>query len=271
MIQQIPSSKPWLALDLGSSFTKLYASNQNILVERCASRESAIQELINTHSIALKSAPQVFLASVHNQDLTHKLEKLLKTKTTQLIRIRPRQLDFLQSRYAIEQLGVDRWLQMLGLQQAETSHERLSAIFSFGTAITLDVLHLGGRKTSSLHEGGKILPNRHGLAESLRLSTELEVAEIDAELKPHLDYAHTTQAAIKSGIDSLIALWLEQEILALAARAKQQSLGLKLYFTGGEAAIWQGYFRAKNPQAFVPILDNMLLYKGIAIYSSLFT
>ena len=265
-----PQTSHWLALDVGSSYTKLYASSKIRLVDRCESSLLAIQNLLENNNLAFHHTTQVFLSSVQSKDLTQSLATHLSSKTKKLVQISPCQLPFFQSNYAIEQLGTDRWLQMLGLHsKPERKLESLSAIFSFGTAITLDVVWPDSEKACSLHEGGKILPNRHALAQALKLTTSLPVPQLHGELQACLTYANTTKTAIESGIHSLLGLWLEREIQDLEEKSKRQGTGLTIYFTGGEAEIWSQYLATKNPQAFRPILDNMLIYKGLGVYSSL--
>lgn len=80
----------------------------------------------------------------------------------------------LHSHYAPKQLGVDRWLQMLGA----VDNTRRQCVVGCGTALTIDIIDQG------VHLGGYILPN--------------------AYMQRHALYAGTQQIGVKQGrFDSL--------------------------------------------------------------------
>lgn len=83
---------------------------------------------------------------------------------------------YLTSRYAPDQLGVDRWLQMLGI----ADKSRKQCVVGCGTALTIDVIDQGE------HLGGYILPN--------------------AYMQRHALYAGTQQIGVKQGRFDSVAL-----------------------------------------------------------------
>ncbi|WP_323841653.1 MULTISPECIES: type III pantothenate kinase [unclassified Moraxella] len=77
--------------------------------------------------------------------------------------------ELLMSRYHSHQLGVDRWLQMLGVVDAQQKQ----CVVGCGTALTIDLIEHG------MHLGGYILPNVY--------------------MQRHALYAGTQQIAVKAG------------------------------------------------------------------------
>ena len=99
------------------------------------------------------------------------------------------------------QLGVDRWLALLGLAR----HHALPAyVVDCGTAVTLDLLD-GQRR----HQGGLILPGLSTMARSLRSGTHALDIE-SSGLPSQQGLARDTATAIRSGCIMAVAGFVER-------------------------------------------------------------
>ena len=99
------------------------------------------------------------------------------------------------------QLGVDRWLGLLGLAR----HHALPAyVVDCGTAVTLDLLD-GQRR----HQGGLILPGLSTMTRSLRSGTHALDLE-PSGLPPEQGLARDTATAIRSGCIMAVAGFVER-------------------------------------------------------------
>jgi len=127
-----------------------------------------------------------------------------------------------------EQLGVDRWLALIGAYQLETGP---LCVVDCGTAVTLDVLSADG-----YHQGGLILPGVTTMYNALKMDTYA--------LEPHLTgfenlsgvveklfLAHDTQMGITLGTLYAIMGLLEYVINTLEKSGKK----VILILTGGSA------------------------------------
>lgn len=98
------------------------------------------------------------------------------------------------------QLGVDRWLGLLGL----ACHHPLPAyVVDCGTAVTLDLLD-GQRR----HQGGLILPGLSTMARSLRSGTH--ALDLEPSGLAPLGLARDTATAIRSGCIMAVAGFIER-------------------------------------------------------------
>lgn len=98
------------------------------------------------------------------------------------------------------QLGVDRWLALLGLAR----HHPLPAyVVDCGTAVTLDLLD-GQRR----HQGGLILPGLSTMARSLRSGTH--ALDLDPSGLAARGLARDTATAIRSGCIMAVAGFVER-------------------------------------------------------------
>ncbi len=108
------------------------------------------------------------------------------------------------------QLGVDRWLAVIGAWQII---KNTLCLVDFGTAITFDGVNADGQ-----HLGGAIMPGLRLMRQSLIVGTTLEAAEDDEGFP----FAHNTAAAMTSGA------------LLAASAAVERFMGEMARRTGGE-------------------------------------
>ncbi len=139
-----------------------------------------------------------------------------------------------------ELLGIDRWLQVLGVANADQD----LCIVSCGTALTIDL-------TAGLqHLGGYILPNLYLQRDSLIQNTKgIRIPDVAFdELSPGRNTIDAVHHGIFLGLLSTIEKVLEQQ-------------PRQLILTGGDAELF-----AKFLQRFEPQIENDLLLKGLQHY-----
>lgn len=140
----------------------------------------------------------------------------------------------------IEQLGIDRWLQVLAVAKAEQD----LCVISCGTALTIDL-------TKGLqHLGGYIVPNLYLQRDSLIQNTKgIKIPDVAfAELSPGRNTIDAVHHGIFLGLLSTI-------------RQVMQQTPRKLILTGGDAALFADHLTVFEPQ-----IEPDLLLKGLQFY-----
>lgn len=145
-----------------------------------------------------------------------------------------------------EQLGVDRWLAMLGAMQ---EYDLPAVVVDAGTATTLDAINEEG-----WHLGGWIIPGSQLMAESLSQGTgHLPVA---TEPGQHFRPGCSTRDGIATGIQAAQCSVINQFYQSVSS---QQEKNPKLVVTGGAAqAIIPGIEQPVNH-------DPWLVYRGMLV------
>ncbi len=146
-----------------------------------------------------------------------------------------------------KQLGVDRWLALIGAHQLENGS---LCVVDCGTAITLDVLFANGH-----HQGGLIMPGLTSMHQALLKNTYA----LDKTLyKPNEQtfLAHNTQTGIRLGTQYAVIGLLEYVINTCE---KKQ---LKLIVTGGSIPAFESLLHI--PYRYIPELVLQGL-KAVAI------
>ena len=140
----------------------------------------------------------------------------------------------------VEQLGIDRWLQVL----AVANFEQDLCVISCGTALTIDL-------TQGLqHLGGYILPNLYLQRDSLIQNTKgIKIPDVAFdELTPGRNTIDAVHHGIFLGLLSTI-------------RQVMQQSPRKLILTGGDAPLF-----ARFLEEFEPQVEEDLLLKGLRFY-----
>lgn len=140
----------------------------------------------------------------------------------------------------VEQLGIDRWLQVLAVANAEQD----LCVISCGTALTIDL-------TKGLqHLGGYILPNLYLQRDSLIQNTKgIKIPDVAFdELTPGRNTIDAVHHGIFLGLLSTI-------------RQVMQQSPRKLILTGGDAPLF-----ARFLEEFEPQVEEDLLLKGLRFY-----
>ena len=129
-----------------------------------------------------------------------------------------------------KQLGVDRWVAMIG---ARAEIQTSCVVVDVGTAITIDVLSDDGQ-----HLGGQILPGLKLMSESLANQTS-NIGRVDMIIDTivgsggqGLDvFANSTDGAVRQGTTNAVLGAMERSTRILATAGYEPSL----YLTGGDA------------------------------------
>ena len=140
-----------------------------------------------------------------------------------------------------EQLGIDRWLQVLAVAR---NPEQNYCVISCGTALTIDLAD------GLQHLGGYILPNLYLQRDSLIQNTKgikIPDAAFD-ELGPGRNTIDAVHHGILFGLVSTI-----EKVLQQSPR--------QLILTGGDAPVFARYLAE-----YAPRIENDLLLKGLQYY-----
>lgn len=189
---------------------------------------------------------EVYLANVAGADRAAVLSDWLLTQWGLVPRVvRPE-----TQRYGVvngydqpQQLGVDRWVALVGLQ---AYYGGPACVVDCGTAMTLDMLDEKGR-----HRGGLIAPGHLTMIRALLAQTAgiaLPARPAGAEL-----LGRSTTAAVASGVSLACAGLIEKAVSHLNCDGSP----LQVVLTGGDAAEIGGHLS-------IPFLqDELLVLKGL--------
>ena len=238
-----------LWLDMGNTRLKYWISQDQHLIEQAAelhlqSPADLLLGLIQ-HFKAL-GLEQVGVSSVLDRKTNERILKILKRLNVPVIFAKVQALyGELRCGYdAPEQLGIDRWLQVLAVAQ-QPQHD--FCVISCGTALTIDLVD------GLTHLGGYILPNLYLQRDSLIQNTkgiQIPDAAFD-NLSPGRNTLDAVHHGILFGLVSTI-----EKVLQQSPR--------QLVLTGGDAPLF-----AKFLSDHQPIIETDLLLKGLQRYVQL--
>lgn len=233
-----------LWLDIGNTRLKYWITEHNQIVEHAAelhlqSPADLLLGLIQ-HFKSL-NLTQVGVSSVQDQKNNERIQQILKFLNVPVIFARV-QAEYagLACAYNIKQLGIDRWLQVLAVAEAETD----LCVISCGTALTIDLTQ------GYQHLGGYILPNLYLQRDSLIQHTKgirIPEAAFD-DLSPGINTLDAVHHGILLGLLSSIEYVMQQS-------------PRQLVLTGGDAPLF-----AKFLQHYQPVVEQDLLLKGLQRY-----
>lgn len=211
-------TKLWL--DLGNTRLKYWLTDNagNILDHAAEQHLQAPAELLKGLTFRLERLNPEFIgvSSVLGQAVNHhvaaSLERLQKPfQFAQVTATHP----LMTSDYHPAQLGVDRWLQMLGI----VNPNKKQCVIGCGTALTIDLVDHGH------HLGGYIFPSIYLQREALFSGTR-QISIIDGTFDS-IDSGTNTQDAVHHGI--LLA------IVGAINETTRQHPDFELIMTGGDA------------------------------------
>ena len=163
---------------------------------------------------------RVWLSSVADSKSEGRLRELLRERWDCPVRevSVARYAQHLPTRYAADQLGVDRWLAMLACRGFCAG---AFLVVDCGTAITLDQVDGQG-----VHVGGYILPGFPMMQAALLDGTSITLR---AARGPDAALPCDTAAAISRGSRTAVAALIER-------MARHEDAGLRIFLGGGDAA-----------------------------------
>ena len=234
-----------LWLDVGNTRLKYWVTENQHVVEHIAelhlqSPADLLLGLIqHFRSLNLDAIGISSVQDKKNNDRIIKILKLLNTPIT-FAQVHQHYAGLKCGYDQVEQLGIDRWLQVLAVANAEQD----LCVISCGTALTIDLTH------GCQHLGGYILPNLYLQRDSLIQNTKgIKIPDIAFE---ELSPGRNTIDAVHHGI-----------FLGLLSTIRQvmQTSPKQLILTGGDATLF-----AKYLEEFNPIVETDLLLKGLQLY-----
>lgn len=208
--------------------------------------EDSIQELMDYWLDAEVVPSRVIVANVSNVEISEELDNAIWDN----YQIEPEYLttkrkfkDLINGYKKPGQLGVDRWLNMIGAYQLMHSSGEKDAfcVIDSGTALTVDLVD-----SKLQHQGGFITPGLSLMQKSLietstKISKNLSASNRSSvKDKVHknnakdstLFFATDTKHAITAGINYSVVAYIEQVVLDITNTIKSNC---KVYITGGDA------------------------------------
>ena len=236
-----------LLIDLGNSRLKWAQQAPGLWRTEAAPLDKDMPSLIGRLWRDMAAPQKIVLCSVSTSERMHALERWIQARwsvTPRVVRTQAEQLG-VQNRYRQpEQLGVDRWVALIGARGLTTS---AACVVDCGTAVTVDALSADGEFL-----GGAVFPGLRLLRNSLVQGTAgIPATEGDA-----------TDCLARSTADGVAA----GTLFGLAGAVERlideyrHSLGetTRVFLTGGDAPALSARLRA----AHTPVPD--LVLKGLA-------
>jgi type III pantothenate kinase len=235
-----------LWLDIGNTRLKYWVTENQQVVEHAAelhlqSPADLLLGLIqHFKTLQVQRVGVSSVQDIKNNDRIHKILELLDVPVI-FAKVHA-EFSGLKCGYDnVQQLGIDRWLQVLAVIDDPQDHY---CVISCGTALTIDL-------TEGLqHLGGYILPNLYLQRDSLIQNTKgikIPDAAFD-ELTPGRNTIDAVHHGILLGLLSTIEKVLDQQ-------------PRKLILTGGDAPLFAQHLKKYNP-----IIEPDLLLKGLKRY-----
>lgn len=205
----------WATLEAGELSPQRAIPHRNRDVAELAG--AALQGLLKVERILVSNVAGADFA----RDLSAAFERALKLQP-EFIRATARACGVENGYANPEQLGVDRWLAMIG---ARALSSQPMCVVSAGTALTVDALNADGR-----HLGGVITPGPEMMESSLFRGTG-DLAAKSAEGTDGVSiFATDTRAAIRQGAQQSLGALIERAARTLSADA---GVEVDLFVTGG--------------------------------------
>ena len=202
-----------------------------------------------------KNAEKIILASVANTTIAHAIITWAEQANIGVKQVfTPKEQFGLKVGY--QQLGVDRWLALLGTANAYPQQNCL--VIDLGTATTVDLLRKDGQ-----HLGGWILPGLQTMQQSLLTST--------ANIKVTSEQ-HASLLFAKNTSDNVINGCLAATIGAIQIAIKQTSKSISklenIILVGGNANIaYKMMLNELNKMDVNTVIIDELVFKGLQVYT----
>jgi len=235
-----------LLIDIGNSRIKLALVEDNEYEYLGAfSVENLLSEVVaQTFLEQLDFTPQhIFIASVSTESIEMEVRNAIAVKWGLLPIFMSTQQECCDVKNGYEkpfQLGVDRWLALLGARSLTKGD---FIVVDAGTAITVDHVYQGS------HQGGFIVPGLTTLRKSLTSSTanlSSDCSGMTSESKvsrPAKFMATDTQSAICGGTLYMASAFVNSLLSDLIIQSQHQP---NIYFTGGDGNLLSSLLNVKS-------------------------
>lgn len=239
-----------LLIDLGNSrLSWAFYSGGNISVPNSCSTMAEISLNIEAEWRDISPVP-VYIANVAGSELQQMLSRWFETHwNTTPILLKSQQLahGVTNAYQKPEELGVDRWLALIG---ARAMSWLPVCVVDCGSAVTIDVMDASG-----MHQGGIITPGYEMMLSSLKRGTAIPVFK-----EPDRNHANSHGLLGKSTSECLHN-GCANTIAAIIDRVMQSGSQLqRLFITGGNAAIITPLL--EHPSRLIPDL----VFRGMVQY-----
>ena len=188
---------------------------------------------------AIDSAMCIYYCSVST---THPLLKKLDMQQANQVITQPESKGVLCGYAEFQNLGVDRWVAVLG---AHRKYQTNILVIDCGTATTIDYVTASGQ-----HEGGWILPGITTMRESLLQNTDRIFDEV---IQPEAEFGKNTPNALRNGCAMATVGAIHQAIQHIPD-------GSKIIFTGGDGALMQSLCQFESD------LMMDLVFEGLSLF-----
>jgi type III pantothenate kinase len=236
-----------LLIDLGNSRLKWAQQAPGLWRTEAALLEHPMSSLLDRLWRDMDAPRKIVLCSVSTSERMQALEKWVQARwsvTPQIVRAQAEQLG-VQNRYRQpEQLGVDRWVALIGARGLTSS---AACVVDCGTAVTVDALSANGEFL-----GGTVFPGLRLLRDSLVQGTAgIPVTEGDATDCLARSTADGVAAGTLFGLVGAVERLIDEYRRTLGATTQ-------VFLTGGDAPALAARLRT----AHTPVPD--LVLKGLA-------
>jgi len=244
-----------LLIDTGNTSLK-YAFYQNELLSKV---ERIQHSNLEKHYFEQhwKGVDNIVISSVADKKISNFIAKQAKQLNISVTEVKtPKQKFGITVGYQNNtQLGVDRWLAILGTKQMYPQANCL--IIDLGTATTVDVLGSNGQ-----HYGGWILPGLQTMQQSLFDKTAN--VKVDKSSIASIEFADNTSDNVVNGclaaLVGLVKVAIEQSLITYSTLDQ-------IILTGGDAKYIEPYVKTLAQQHNVgSVIESELVFTGLQVY-----
>ena len=244
-----------LLIDIGNTRTKycFYQRGELQSTHSCENQKLSVQ-WFTTH---WQQATNIVFACVAQQDLANSLCDWARGNNIPCRQVTsPEQAFGVTNGYDNhEQLGVDRWLAVLGAHKLYPN--KASLIIDAGTATTLDVLNRHGE-----HQGGWILAGIDTLFTSIQVKTA-NVTGQQADIE-QLTFGRNTNDNLANAAWASTLGMVYQAVELIKAKGESS---IQLIFTGGNGEKLLTLMADKEcPLCYQASYQSMLVFHGLSCY-----
>lgn len=224
-------------------------NNQALISQKDTINYSPIVSFLFEYLPNISDKAIILIACVAHKNLLTKIKQYYPKHLIKVAYTQKKHKNLINAYDEVEQLGVDRWLNLIAIYEKYPNKNVL--LLSLGTATTLDIL-----SAQAEHQGGLIMPSIDLMKQSLPKFSPSKMP--NHQISPVLkNLSNNTQSAWHFGCESL---WL----MGVSALINQHKIGMDLIIlTGGYADLLSSYL--SNNHIGHSLEDNLVL-TGLSLY-----